>query len=92
MRLINADELKNELRSLGWFEDDNESFTSCLEDVIDDAPTIDAQPVVHGKWENVNPVEVPLYRCSVCGNTPTVIKTNFCPDCGARMVVEDEQT
>lgn len=49
------------------------------------APTLDVQPVVHAEWENVNPVEVPLFRCSACGRTPTVIKTNFCPDCGAKM-------
>lgn len=52
---------------------------------IDNAPTLNVQPVIHAEWENVNPVEIPLYRCSACGRTPTVIKTNFCPDCGAKM-------
>lgn len=82
MRLINADKLLDAMyEETGIMTE----FRSDYETLVDEQPTVDAQPVVHGKWENVNPVEVPLYRCSVCGHTPTVIKTNFCSDCGARM-------
>ena len=83
MKLIDAAETAQKMK---------EAFDIPMYDLVDvfaEISQVDAQPVVHGKWENVNPVEVPLYRCSVCGHTPTVIKTNFCPDCGARMDGED---
>ena len=75
--------------AVGGFEDYNDY--SELFDAVEALPAadmadmLDVQSVVHAEWENVNPVEVPLYRCSACGHTPTVIKTNFCPDCGAKM-------
>lgn len=59
-----------------------------LKRCFDDAPTIDSDPVVHGRWiynEKGN-----LYRCSVCLGYPSFIPTHchiskFCPNCGAKM-------
>ena len=56
---------------------------------IDAQPTIDAVPVVHGKWIHLYKNN---YRCSVCGawfifedeNNPYE-EGRFCPYCGARM-------
>ena len=56
---------------------------------IDAQPTIDAVPVVHGKWIHIYKNN---YRCSVCGawfifedeNNPYE-EGRFCPYCGARM-------
>lgn len=47
------------------------------------AETEDVSPVVHGKWIKDIPIG---YRCSVvfC-QCLTVNKTNYCPNCGARM-------
>ena len=58
---------------------------------IEDAPTVDAVEVVHGKWEKDNPpkhyiftgVDV-IYRCSECNNR-FVHNTHYCPNCGAKM-------
>ena len=59
--------------------------------IIDLAPTIDAVPVVRGKWAYTNPLTDTLV-CSECDwNIPgEEFVTNFCPNCGADMrEVED---
>ena len=50
-------------------------------DVVDDFPTEDVQPVVHGKWI---PDEYIYFNCSCCGCVG-VRTSAYCPDCGARM-------
>ena len=66
--------------------------------VIDDMPTIDAAPVVHGRWENIA-----NYGCGNCygycsecrsevrAENATALKmaNNFCSYCGARMDKEE---
>lgn len=64
--------------------------------VLHDIPTVDLVPVVHGWWEDVDSsywrwtpsgaVSVPhrTYRCGRCWRG-TVVKTNYCPNCGAKM-------
>ena len=54
---------------------------------IQTAPTVDAEPVRHGKWENY-----PSHthrRCSLCKmewEKPRFnIRANYCPNCGAKM-------
>ena len=65
--------------------------------LIDDAPTIEARPVVHGRWvpetvkrENpLSPLEEYVFDtmiCSGCGAGFDVSEAmNFCPNCGADM-------
>lgn len=61
-------------------------------DYIEDAPTIDAQPVKHGKWERMNM----FVKCSECGvellddaffgiHVFDDGYMPFCPNCGAKM-------
>lgn len=54
---------------------------------IQEQPTIEAELVVHGEWVPHNRMtRSPLvvnYACSECGKDGH--KTNFCPNCGARM-------
>ena len=58
--------------------------------VIDSAPTVDAVPVVHGRWEP-HPRHPGFDRCSECrdciiGNDwAGGEKWNYCPHCGAKM-------
>ena len=65
---------------------------------IDDAPTVDAEPVRHGHWVDMGDFE----QCSVCHGTQlkeiqtyygkaTWIKTPYCPNCGAKMDEGGEQ-
>lgn len=65
---------------------------------VDEAPTIDAEPVRHGKWDDTR---VAFYRkCSECGatvknNLPDVFldcdirDLHYCPNCGAKMDSND---
>ena len=56
-------------------------------------PSIDAAPVRHGEWEEVDDMWGDIhYRCSACGcewfledGSPTENGMNYCPHCGARM-------
>ena len=75
MRLIDADKLD------WWYKGRN------IRHVIDDAPTVDAVPVVHGRW-------VTHYRSgttvaegyvSTCCDMWNNRKSNYCPNCGAKM-------
>lgn len=49
----------------------------------------DVAKVVHGRWEDTGIDELDLvyggWKCSVCGYIFCGNKTNFCPDCGAKM-------
>lgn len=57
--------------------------------LMEDAPTVDAVPVVHGRWiDNVD--EKGMLRnawrsCSACGGLNWSKKPNYCPQCGAKM-------
>ena len=84
-RYINADILLDKLY-------EHEFITLCpldeVSDVIDYCPTVDAEPVRHGRW---------IYKyfdayCSNCGwenkaDTVTRIRNDYpyCPHCGAKM-------
>lgn len=85
-RLIDAEKLKDELRSLGWFEDDDEFFTSCLEDIIDEQPTITNLPIIKGEWIDID--DGWNYQCSNC-NFYYAFQDNplfkYCPECGTKM-------
>lgn len=58
-----------------------------LQQCLDEAPTVEAVEVVHGRWEKVKGFagfftwEV---QCSEC-KVPQDSKSNFCPNCGAIM-------
>jgi hypothetical protein len=60
--------------------------------IINNAPTVDAVPVRHGKWidegqyADYHPHHA--WRCSECGEHVIEVDTpwyKYCPNCGARM-------
>ena len=52
---------------------------------VDNAPTIEAEPIRHGHWEIIYNNNIPYaYRCSLCGTT-RIDNGNYCPNCGAAM-------
>lgn len=53
-------------------------------------PTIEAEPIKHGQWINVNDGKwntVYVLKCSCCGEIDTrmYVTDNYCPNCGAKM-------
>ena len=56
---------------------------------LDKIPADDVVKVVHGRWEDTGIDELDLiyggWKCSACGYIFCGNKTNFCPDCGAKM-------
>lgn len=91
-RLIDADALIESIKHGLWdWETVNgiESRT-VLEQTIQDIrnePTIDAEPVRHGRWKYVNAykgAEFGFYQCSVCGDA-WWFTMKYCANCGAKM-------
>ena len=54
-------------------------------------PAADVEPVRHGRWGKKQGGFWEFAACSLCGEkTPTVgIIPNFCPNCGAKMDLEE---
>lgn len=86
MRLIDADALLNTARMTIDWEAEN----------INDAPTVDAMPIVHGYWYGDEydgyADDCPVYYsfgCSLCNNIifdeETPEKYSYCPYCGTKM-------
>lgn len=92
MRLIDADALlKDANKRQGAY-----GLIYSKED-IQEAPTIEAEPVRHGKWiknekESEKHIES-IFYCSICQNWEAwgeTEKTKFCANCGAKMDREVE--
>jgi hypothetical protein len=86
-RLIDADALNREIDKVECFSRD--PYVTYMSECIANAPTVDAVPVRHGKWDiKKDPFgyfgDIPV--CSECDCTSMMrIKTKYCPHCGARM-------
>lgn len=83
MRLIDADALlKNKFEVIDY----GDPIEVVEVSDIDDAHTIEAEPVRHGKWERPTKSKIARY-CSLCGTRHVSgSANNFCPKCGAKMV------
>lgn len=86
VRLIDAEKLKRKLIEGDGHDDDRftEGYNFAINEVreyIDNMPTIEAEPVKHGRWM------YPFY-CSECGFEPyyaSDMQYNYCPNCGCKM-------
>ena len=56
-------------------------------DTIKNAPSVDADPVVHGEWMMQKYDIYTTCACSKCGTEFewSLMTYNFCPNCGAKM-------
>lgn len=99
MRLIDADALAIYLADR--FSPNGEhpiidALYAGLMRAIAKAPTIEAEPVRHGRWEEVSMDTV----CTVCGTKfndemywiqGDGMNPNYCPECGAKMDAKEEE-
>ena len=81
MRLIDAHDLWTEIMMIPHNGDMISSEE--VEKAIAEAPTVDAVPVVHGRWGNYDPY-LDGYRCSRCKLSHRCC-TPYCSNCGAKM-------
>ena len=92
-RLIDANALKANFVVVGEFAEDL-WHTGTIRIAIDNAPTVDAVEVVHGRWiipTIINGRSFKIPHCSVCGEVPCGVSENtkYCAICGARMDLEE---
>lgn len=91
MRLIDAKKLRSAVHDIGgcdakpdtWCDGWDKAIDTVI-DLIDSAPTVDAEPRIHARWEICCDGYYPY--CSNCYNEPPGREmTDYCPKCGARM-------
>lgn len=85
-RLIDAEVL---LKKLDWLEEYDYIEFDAVKRTVDEVPTVDAEPVRHGRWQRErNPMRyqvVPyVFVCDQCG-TAFEYETPYCGECGAKM-------
>ena len=99
-RLIDADALDRAMYHKSFEVDDGRNVWNSglwirykiYEEASREAPTIDAEPVRHGKWIE----EIGMFMCSECGDAwsssdaKMIFGFNYCPNCGAKMESEHE--
>jgi len=59
---------------------------------VERLPDADVRPVVHGRWVADGDGYHWTYNCSICGwkdGYPFNERHNYCPNCGAKMEVQD---
>lgn len=88
---------KEALKESFWASCNNCLSEDDIADLIDEIPAADVAPVVHGNWVSCFEdwrKQIEGDKCSSCGfeHYGTNIRSyNFCPNCGAKMDLEDEQ-
>ena len=78
MRLIDAEFVKKKMQEIMDYQD--AYLPIHFEGILDDAPTVDAEPIRHGHWVS----RIKIYECSECGFAGYP-EMNYCPWCGAKM-------
>lgn len=97
-RLINADEMVKSLMDMTFYDeegytiDDYEDRLAIVKSFVNSVPTVEAQPVRHGKWKKIKGA----INCSACKSCSwstsfegLVSSFNYCPNCGANMGEDD---
>lgn len=100
-RLIDADALLSsfDVRKVVEYDESGcgMDYKAVPVEAIENASTIDAEPVQHGRWIDMQEDDATegMWRCSACGSdqyfdimTPVECGAYYCPNCGAKMDVE----
>lgn len=98
MRLIDANEAREELqkeidKGIAPFDDTMGAIRCGLRlarNIVEDLPTIEAEPVRRGRWLHTKDGIIISGYCSECGWVSAVGETDvagmpYCPNCGAKM-------
>lgn len=96
MRTIDADALKDKARELipNYHASVVMNLFDLIDNLADNMPTVDAEPVRHGRWINGGyACGETEWICSECGFSEwrtSNSRMKFCMNCGARMDGGDE--
>ena len=81
-RLIDANEIEDLFyKQVKWGATD---LMDAFDDALEDAQTVDAVEVVHGRWIDAREY-CGDFMCSNCDALYGTNKFNYCPNCGAKM-------
>lgn len=89
-RYIEVDHLKKSVEELqNCYNGYSDTYDkSCIIGLIDEEPTADVVPVVHGHWIKIgNQDSIRNMKCSICGEEifGDVDTEKYCFNCGAKM-------
>ena len=88
------------LEEFEWLKENTGTYNHAALDEhiqrIKNAPTVDAEPVRHGKWKYYSPKSTlnGFHQCSVClhfvfdSPAKEFERYKYCPNCGAKMDAE----
>lgn len=89
MRLINRSLVMIDYLARLGTKDTYKAKLEALMQAVDNAPVVDATPVLHGRWEKGGyACGETEWKCSVCGETEwrtSCSRMKFCLFCGAKM-------
>lgn len=90
MELLNRERLLKQIFYMCEQTEQGEKFQEAaytIATVIQNAPTVNAAPVVKAKWIEHYAEKEPFFVCSKCGYLGKWFsgKTGYCPNCGAKM-------
>ena len=74
-----------------YFQEDRYPESHLLRMAIMNQPAANVAPVVRGRWDLLDDAssKIVKWNCNKCNHISTR-KTNYCPDCGARMETEEK--
>ena len=83
MSLIDADSLWKTFENAGWWDNADRDVA---QDLLDKAPSVDAEPVRHGRWIYGITLNHEWKKCSECLVSQDIFGCfTYCPNCGAKM-------
>ena len=83
MPLIDADSLWKTFENAGWWDNADRDVA---QDLLDQAPSVDAEPVRHGRWIYGITLNHEWKKCSECLVSQDIFGCfTYCPNCGAKM-------
>lgn len=83
MPLIDTNSLWKTFDNAGWRDSADRDIA---QDLLDQAPSIDAEPVRHGKWIYGITLNHEWKKCSECLVSQDIFGCfTYCPNCGAKM-------
>lgn len=91
MRLIDASKFDLKGAEITWIEQ-RDCVITVHKEKIYKIPTVDAAPVMHGKWEYI-PSDGKFRAILICSKCKKCVgeydRYKFCPNCGAKMDLEE---